>query len=99
MVHRADSRKVGRITPAGTVTTFSGVRVNRPWDLTEGPDRALWFTNSGNSTIGRITTSGVVSNFGGGHISNPLGIAAGPDRALWFTNSTLTRSAASPPPG
>ena len=57
-----------------------------PEGITTGPDGALWFTNTGNSSIGRITTSGVVTNYTSGSVTDPTSITAGPDGALWFTN-------------
>jgi len=53
-----------------------------PWDITPGPDGALWFTGrGGGGGVGRIATSGVINSFGDGFTS---GIAAGSDGALWF---------------
>src|SRR5207302_2167281 len=69
---------------AGRVTIYPGIYL--PSGIAAGPDGALWFTNSGNSSIGRITTAGTVTNYTGPGISQPVGIAAGPDGALWFTN-------------
>src|SRR5205807_1069707 len=73
--HRRDRH---RTTPAPASAARPGIAA--------GPDGALWFTNSRNSSIGRITTAGTVTNYTGTGISQPEGIAAGPDGALWFTN-------------
>ena len=51
---------IGRMTPAGAVTTFTHDSIDEPLDIAVGPDGRLWFTNSGNDTIGRITTTGTV---------------------------------------
>ena len=58
-----------------------------PDGITAGPDRALWFTNTGSNTIGRITTAGKVTSYTGTGISRPREITTGPDGALWFTNN------------
>ncbi|MCJ0871558.1 hypothetical protein [Streptomyces sp. AP-93] len=57
-----------------------------PAGITAGPDRALWFTESGANKIGRITTGGAVTEFDlPTESSFPFDITQGPDRALWFT--------------
>ena len=57
-----------------------------PYDITTGPDGALWFAESSANKIGRITTAGVITEFpiptAG---SFPDDIRTGPDGALWFT--------------
>jgi streptogramin lyase len=80
------SGSIGRISPSGTFTTFTGTGTDFPHQITAGPDGNIWFTNYGNNTIGRITPSGVVTDFSGPGISGPEGITVGPDKALWFTN-------------
>ena len=54
------NNKIGRITTAGTVTTYTDPGISDPWGIAPGPDGALWFTeffNGGHSnSIGRITT-------------------------------------------
>ena len=57
----------------------------RPSQITTGPDRALWFTRSGDDRIGRITTNGEATAFPTKAGSAPFGITVGPDDALWFT--------------
>jgi virginiamycin B lyase len=58
----------------------------RPFDITAGPDGALWFTESGIDRIGRITTSGNIQEFSTGITAGatPYGITTGPDGRLWF---------------
>ncbi|MGC9947972.1 MAG: hypothetical protein ABSF64_16520 [Bryobacteraceae bacterium] len=58
--------------------------VPTPNQITEGPDKALWFTTEG-SAIGRMTASGVVTEYTYSATSGGGGITAGPDGALWFT--------------
>ncbi len=82
----ADNDSIGRITPSGVVSDFTGSGVDSPAGIVAGPDGNIWFTNWNSHSIGRITPTGVVSNFIGPGISNPEGITAGPDGNLWFTN-------------
>ncbi len=79
------SDRIGRITPAGTVTEFPVGR-SSPTGITAGPDGNLWFTEL-RDRIGRITPAGVVSEFSAGISAGsfPAGITAGPDGNLWFT--------------
>ena len=78
---------IGRVTTAGTVTTYSDPRLDYATAITAGPDGALWFTDRFTNSIGRITTTGVISIYTNPSISEPNGITAGPDGALWFTNT------------
>ncbi len=51
-----------------------------PFNLTQGPDGALWFTEFLGNKIGRITTSGVITEFMIPTSSGfPQGITTGPD--------------------
>ncbi len=80
---------VGRLTPAGVLSTFSASTSDQAW-ITAGPasDGALWA--AGESTFNgilRIRTDGTVSNSiplptSAGY---PRGIALGPDGNIWFT--------------
>ena len=89
------TNKIGRITPAGTVTEFSaGITAGAgPQGITSGPDGNLWFTESAGNRIGRITPSGTVTEFSNGLTANAnvVGITAGPDGNLWFTENTDSR--------
>ena len=64
--YNSGSDSIGRITTAGTVTTYTGTGTSGPDGIAAGPDGALWFTNSGNDSIGRISTAGTVTNYTGG---------------------------------
>jgi hypothetical protein len=66
-----------------TVTLPGGSNVKQ---LASGPDRAVWFTDSGLNKIGRITSAGAVTYFSVPTSNSGLeGIAAGIDNAMWFT--------------
>ena len=74
--------KLGRITTAGAITTFS-VTSTGAEGIAAGPDGDLWFTDSAN--IGRITTTGSLTNYPIPTTnSGPNGINVGPDGRVWF---------------
>jgi virginiamycin B lyase len=58
--------------------------ISYPGQITEGPDKALWF-GTGGSAIGRMTADGTVTEFPFSATSGTGGITVGPDGALWFT--------------
>src|SRR5439155_19833929 len=61
--------KIGRITPAGTITEFalppgnSQGSMRLPVGIASGADGYLWFTDAAGNAIGRITTTGTISEF------------------------------------
>ncbi|HEX6817743.1 MAG TPA: hypothetical protein VF120_05160, partial [Ktedonobacterales bacterium] len=91
----SDTPYVGRLTPSGTLTEYpfaSHGEAHNPDGLTIGPDKNLWFTESGSGTIGRVTVAGVVTEFALSNVNaRPSAIAAGPDGALWFTESNANQ--------
>ena len=98
----ADSRgAVGRVTPAGALSTFPLTTPgSNPNDIASGPDGNLWFTEVNANRIGRITPAGAVTEFpvptpG----SAPNRIAAGPDGNLWFTEQHAGKVARITPAG
>jgi virginiamycin B lyase len=59
---------------------------SQPYDITSGPDKAIWFTEQVGNKIGRITTTGVLAEYAlPAGITTPQGITSGPDGALWFS--------------
>jgi streptogramin lyase len=82
--------KIGRMTPAGAVTSFALPQVPppagsaagtasttpHPTAITAGPDGALWFTGIPGE-IGRITTAGVVTEFALPAVPPPAGSKPG----------------------
>jgi virginiamycin B lyase len=83
-----DNGKVGRITTAGVVTSFTAANATPGGGITRGPDGALWY--AGTNKIGRITTSGLVTEIVIPSLANSpykelRQIAAGPDGNVWFT--------------
>ncbi len=82
------ANQIGRITPAGDVTTFPiPTAGSQPSGIAMGRDGALWFTEYAADKIGRITTAGVITEYPLTAGSNPRSITSGPDAALWFTEA------------
>ena len=50
------NNSIGRITPAGVVSNFTGAGINGPNGITAGPDGNLWFTNAGNDSTNSVAT-------------------------------------------
>jgi streptogramin lyase len=97
----AGGNAIGRITPAGKVTTFHLPLPNRgPQLITAGPDGNLWFVEFTVNRIGRITPAGKLTEFRvptdlDPTITTPAaylgGITAGPDGNIWFTEGEDNR--------
>jgi len=71
-----------------------GIRQRQDWplyDLTEGPDGNLWFTEYGANQIARMpfSTTGTPTTYSITTTANslPTGITVGPDNNLWFTEN------------
>jgi virginiamycin B lyase len=63
-----------------------------PWEITAGPDSALWFTERFANKIGRIDTAGNISEFAIPTLESfPEGITVGPDGNLWFAETSGNR--------
>jgi streptogramin lyase len=82
--------KIGRITPSGTITEFTGL-TGAPFWITAGPNGDLWFTEATNA-VGEMTTAGVLV----GEFALPAGggldqIAAASDGTLWITEFSGNR--------
>ena len=88
---------IDRISTAGQITEYRlHAGYNQPFDITSGPDGALWFTDFDTHEIGRITTTGQITEFPTPTVplsDSAQSIASGPDGALWFTqlNDTIGR--------
>jgi streptogramin lyase len=89
---------VGRLSTSGTVSEYNlpeGPQKNAIFDMTTGPDGAIWFTEesaysspSGAGSIGRISSTGAIQEYllPNGN-DEPSGIVTGPDGALWFEDT------------
>lgn len=82
---------VGRITTSGMLTRYALKNQARPWNIANGSDGALWFTEQTTNKIGRISLSGIITEYSlPSANSSPVGITPGPDGALWFLENGLT---------
>ncbi len=80
------------VAPMAPVTVQADPVNSKPWNITAGPDGALWFTELDANRIGRITTSGAITEYTVPTANaGPYGIAAGPDNALWFTETNVSK--------
>ncbi len=64
-----------------------------PYICTEGPDRCLWFCESGTGKIGRFdpATAGFTEFALSDPKATPIGITVGADGALWFCQKAANR--------
>ncbi len=87
-----EAAAIGRITPAGTITEFKGLK-GAPDGIALGPEGNLWFADVGpHMAIGRITPAGEITEFSEGLNYHPYSIARGAEGDLWFTTpSTIGR--------
>jgi streptogramin lyase len=79
------SRRIGRMTTAGTSYTWFATSNVGTQRIAAGPDGNLWFT--GITVIGRITPGGVVTEFplpDGRIATTHVAIIAGLDGNVWF---------------
>jgi len=78
----------GRITPAGTVTEFSGIGAD---GIVTGPDGNLWLATGEHSAIAVVSPSigSILNTYSTG--GTPLGITATKSGNLWFTDVTGNR--------
>ena len=59
-----------------------------PWDLVDGGDGKLWFTQDAAGVFGPIGAGdGLIAEFGGLTAGNPKGVTAGPDGNLWIAEA------------
>jgi streptogramin lyase len=74
-------------SPAFASTDFVAPpgRSSNPYSIVVGPDKNLWFTETGGEKIGRLTTSGVITQFPIAGAVQLVGIASGSDGNIWFT--------------
>jgi virginiamycin B lyase len=103
VINNRGPNAIGRITTSGQMTTFTDPSLGTGdwnstdhrflWDITSGPDGALWFTSEyasnvkGGDSVGRISTSGVVTQYPIPFAANPGPLTAGPDGAIWFAGA------------
>src|ERR1019366_6810066 len=81
---QANSDRVSKITPAGTVTTFSLTQYSTPKGIASGSDGNLWFTEQGSNKIGQMSPAGVLLNEYAAGNGGLFYITSGADGNLWF---------------
>jgi virginiamycin B lyase len=102
-----NSNAIGRLTPQGKVTYFTGAPGTptpvSPFGITKGPDGNMWFTDYDADAIGRITPDGTITEFSAGITRptfptsfdsarvSPREIVTGSDGNLWFTEQNADR--------
>lgn len=95
-VEQATTKRVGMITPSGTISEWvvndQGVGSAMGPNIAVGPDGNMWFTILG-SEIGYITPAGQVSVSTVPSDQSPYGITTGPDGRMWFTEPTTAGDA------
>ena len=89
-LHGRGPRRIGRITPAGEITTFQSGIAGDLGDIAAGVDGNLWVTERGGETrsgrILRMTPAGEITAYADGlGAGTPGRIVAHPDGSLWFT--------------
>jgi streptogramin lyase len=82
------ANRVGRLTPAGAITTFELPTANaRPGDIVTGPDGNLWFLEETAPAVGRISPAGSITEYPvPAADAGPRTIVVGPDGAIWFSD-------------
>ena len=83
-----DSATIGRLTPAGKLTTFPlPQRLSSLGGITAGPDGNVWFAETTVDQLARITPTGAVTEFTlhPSQQNGPTGITTGPDGKIGFT--------------
>jgi streptogramin lyase len=80
----ADTRAIGRMTPAGVVSWFPNDFVTEVRDLTLGGDGNIWFAANGASRIGRVTPAGVISLFRHASAATARDLLLGADGNIWY---------------
>ena len=83
--------KLGRITPAGTITPFPLPAGTVPANLLLGADGNVWATATRADRIVRVTPAGEVAEFALAPNSGPNGIANGPGGVIGFAETTSKR--------
>lgn len=78
------------MTTGGTLLAeYAGNPSGAPWEITNGPNGNLWYTDpSAISSVTKLTTGGALTSYRTNTTSgpdSPAGVAAGPDGNVWFT--------------
>jgi streptogramin lyase len=89
----APQGEIVRVTRDGSLKVFAMPKGTRPGGIATGPDRNIWFTDSGGNMVGRMSPSGVLRQFPlPRRQAEPDAIVAGPGGRMWFTESSRIAS-------
>jgi virginiamycin B lyase len=84
---------IWRINQVGAASQYAIHKGSQPFGITNGPDGALWFTETGRNRIGRLTIDG--TSYTEYAVNSPHSglayIIEGSDNALWFTETTANK--------
>ena len=76
---------IGRRDTAGNVTEFAVAAHIEFGGITEGPDGAIWFTESNMNAVGRLAGDGTIAT---DSVPSPVSVVAGADGNMWITSGT-----------
>ncbi len=81
--------RIGKITSAGTLTSYGVSTSRQPQHIVTGPDGNMWFTEFNSGKIRKADLNGVITGEYAIAEGNPYPqeIIVGPDNNLWFTQS------------
>ena len=89
------SPETGDVTETGSPTSgqpsimeYALPAGSKPFGMTTGPDKNLWFTDEASGQVGKITPSGGITEYAGDG-DEPEGITSGPDGNLWFVEHSI----------
>jgi streptogramin lyase len=87
------TKKLGRITPSGTITMFNTPMLQSANSLINGPDGAIWFADAEADRIGRITMNGTITTYAdpAGHVDHPYSLVLAGDGHIWFGSPESNR--------
>jgi virginiamycin B lyase len=89
----AAGNKIGRITPAGTITEFSiPTTGSTPEGIAPGPDANVWFVEYSGNKIAFITPAGAITEYNS-YPQSPTALVTGSDNNLWLTEGTHNKIA------
>ncbi len=75
-------------TPAPQISEYSLPSGSKPFGITTGSDKNLWYTDASTGKVGKITTSGSTTEYATDN-DEPEGITPGPEGDLWFVEHEI----------
>jgi virginiamycin B lyase len=84
----ANSSKVARIIPNGSIKYARTPSLSLPAFITLGPDGDIWFGEGSTGKIASVTPKGVITEYQFSFFGVSVGITTGSDSNIWFTDQT-----------